>query len=135
MKLLGRGLFGRVTLVLLRQTKQAFALKVQRSRSGGSGGTGCCAFAPHLCPFYKQELRKSRIMANAQQDNVLHEKRILQLVSHPCVLALHKTFRTPRTLFMLTELLPVRKHACTTQRVATMLLTVCVFVCVGVWRC
>jgi len=76
-RILGVGTFGRVKLVLHKQTNTSYALKC---------------------------MRKQQVVATKQQSHVLNEKRILAAMDHPFILRLVATYQDEGELYMLLEL-------------------------------
>jgi CRP-like cAMP-binding protein len=76
-RILGVGTFGRVKLVVHKQTGVTYALKC---------------------------MRKAQVVATKQQSHVLNEKKILAMMEHPFILALVQTYQDAGELYMLEEL-------------------------------
>jgi cGMP-dependent protein kinase len=78
--MLGRGAFGRVTLVQSKQDKALFALKSQQ---------------------------KHYIVSKKQQEHVLNEYKIMKTIGHdPNILGIHNVMQNERYLYFLVDLLP-----------------------------
>ncbi|KAL7548536.1 hypothetical protein ACHAWF_011822 [Thalassiosira exigua] len=77
--ILGRGAFGRVSLVQSRKSKRVFALKAQS---------------------------KHYIAQKGQREHVLNEYRIMREIEHPCILGMHCALQDERHLYFLLDLLP-----------------------------
>jgi len=76
---LGKGAFGRVTLVQARKTKKVFALKAQS---------------------------KDYIAKKGQKEHVLNEYRIMKEIEHPAILGIHCAMQDKKHLYFLLDLLP-----------------------------
>jgi len=76
-RILGVGTFGRVKLVVHKNTGDTYALKC---------------------------MRKAQVVATKQQSHVLNEKKILAMMDHPFILALVQTYQDAGELYMLIEL-------------------------------
>ena len=74
---LGTGTFGRVKLVHLPKSDETFALKI---------------------------MQKAQVVEYRQQQNVMHEKRTMEMARHPFILKLVCTFQDKNLLYMLMEL-------------------------------
>jgi len=86
LRTLGTGTFGRVALVV-HQTPQ-------QRRGGGAPPT----------VYALKQMQKAQIVASHQQRNIMNEKNLLLLCSHPCVLGLVATYQDRDCLYMLMDL-------------------------------
>lgn len=78
-KLLGRGAFGKVTLVQTTRTKKVFALKAQS---------------------------KHTIVSKRQQEHVMNELHITNDIDHPNIVRIHCAMQDDKYLYFLLDLLP-----------------------------
>jgi len=76
-KTLGTGTFGRVSLVVHVKTKKVYALK---------------------------QMQKAQVVTSHQERNIMNEKNLLLLCSHPNVLELVATYQDNDSIYMLMEL-------------------------------
>jgi CRP-like cAMP-binding protein len=83
LRTLGTGMFGRVKLVQHKATGATYALK---------------------------QFQKAQIVAYGQQKNVIQEKNIMLSTNHPFILSIVATFKDKNCLYMMLELIQVRKR-------------------------
>ena len=73
---LGRGAFGRVTLVRHRESGDCYALK---------------------------QVSKYRVYRTGQEEHIINEKRVLTMLDSPFCIKLYATFKTEQAIYFLTE--------------------------------
>jgi len=76
LRTLGSGTFGRVKLVRHKVSGMPYAMKI---------------------------LNKAHVVAYKQQQNVIHEKELMTMCSHPFILKLHNTFKDKNHLYLLVD--------------------------------
>lgn len=78
-KVLGKGSYGKVMLVKHKTSDEVFAMKM---------------------------LRKDDIIKRNQAEHTKSERKVLEVVAHPFVVALHYAFQTPKKLYFVLEYCP-----------------------------